>query len=136
MKRLLLVLILLPLTAGAADLPCVVPTANVARAIELCEQLRINLRIRSAEWSNDICATQFLRIGLLAGERATSRRAANTTVQTLVNDAVTTFSSTWAVPEQAECGDGTLDTEDPFSEECDDGNRDNGDGCDDSCVTE
>ena len=125
-----------PGAAFAAVLECTVPAANVARAQELCELLRQDLRVRSTEWDNDICASAFLRIGLLQGERIASRRVASATVATAVNDAVTDFEATWVKPAQAICGDGTLDTEEPFNEACDDGNNTNGDGCDESCVVE
>jgi len=138
MKRLVAVIftLFLAIPAGAADLVCTVPAANVARSVELCEELRLQLRVRSTEWSNDVCASQFLRIGLLAGERNISKRLANTAVATLVNDAIVTYESTWARPTAAICGDGVLDSEAPFLEACDDANLINGDGCSDSCTIE
>jgi cysteine-rich repeat protein len=135
-KLIFLIPFLLPIgvTATAADLTCTVPAANVTRAQELCDELRIQLRIRSSEWDNDVCATQFLRIGLVAGERASATRTARAAVSGDVNDAVVLFQSTWPKPTAAACGDGTEDTE--FGEECDDGNTANGDGCSDSCTNE
>ena len=120
----------------AATLNCTLPAANVARGLELCEELRVQLRVRSAEWTNDVCATQFFRLGLVEGERRSSTRTANASVAAAVNDALTSFQSTWVRPTRATCGDGTLDTEVPFSEQCDDGNNTDGDGCDSSCVSE
>jgi cysteine-rich repeat protein len=131
---LCLSLILFSGTAQSADLTCTIPAANVTRGVELCEELRLKLRVRSSEWDNDVCATQFLRIGMVAGERVSATKTANTTVSGDVNDAVVLFQSTWARPTPVACGDGTLDTE--FGEECDDGNSTNGDGCSDACVSE
>ncbi len=121
-------------SAIAADLICVLPAAYVTRGVELCEELRLKLHIRSSEWDNDVCATQFLRIGLLTGDKASIKRASQITVNQAVNDAVDAFRIDWPSLVAANCGDGTLDTE--FGETCDDGNTDNGDGCDDSCIIE
>lgn len=123
-------------SAFSADLTCTVPAANITRSVELCEELRINMRVRSSEWDNNICSTQFLRIGLLAGERTSSRKTANETVATLVNDAVDLYLSTWPNLVEAFCGDTILDTEEPFNEECDDGNTVGEDGCDGGCLIE
>lgn len=138
MNKLIVVIasLLIAGSAFAADLICTVPTAQVPRAVELCEELRVQLRIRSAEWNNDVCASQFLRIGLKEGERESTRRASNTTVSQAVNDAVDTFNANWPRETSASCGDGTVDSEVPFSEECDDGNNVSGDGCSRSCQTE
>jgi len=88
MKALLILLVLaLPLPAFAADLTCTVPTAAVPRAVELCEELRLQMRVRTADWNNDVCASEFLRIGLRTGERASTKRAAQSTVRDTVNDA-------------------------------------------------
>lgn len=133
---LLLLVAVFAAPANAVNLTCVVPGPNVTRGVELCEELRQQLRVRSADWDNDVCASQFLRIGMLAGERQSTRRAASATVAGLVNDAVVTMQSTWPQPTRAVCGDSTLDTETPFLEECDDGNLTNGDGCDDGCRIE
>ena len=122
--------------AQGATLACEVPAANVARSVQLCEELRQQLRVRSSEWDTNICATEFLRLGLVEGERRVSTRAAKATVAGDVNDAVVDFQSTWPHPTRAVCGDGTLDSEDPFNEECDDGNTVGGDGCDSSCIIE
>ncbi len=123
-------------TAYAADLICTVPAANVTRAVELCEELRVEMRVRSVDWNTNVCASQFLRLGLLAGERTVTRRTIQAVVATAINDAVVTYESTWPKPTRAVCGDGTLDSETPFNEACDDGNNVNGDGCSDSCVVE
>jgi cysteine-rich repeat protein len=131
--RALLLSVILTFVAGtafAATLACEVPTANVVRSIELCEELRLRLRVRASEWNTDVCATEFLRRGLIAGEKQVTKSAFNTTVNAVVGDAVNDFTSTWPAPTRAFCGDGTLDTEDIFGpEECDDGNDVDGDGC-------
>jgi cysteine-rich repeat protein len=122
--------------ALGATVTCTLPNDNVTRATELCDELRKRLRVRSSEWDNNICASQFLRIGLLDQERRTSRNTAREAVANDVSTALNDFKSTWAVPTAAICGDGTLDTEAPFLEECDDGNNTDGDGCDSACVSE
>ena len=131
---LCLVLALLGSAAGAATLDCTIPAANVTRGTELCEELRLGLRIRASDWSNDVCASQFLRMGMIQGERESAERAARATVAGDVTAAVSAFLGTWARPTEVACGDGTLDTE--FGEACDDGNTDNGDGCSNSCGIE
>ena len=134
MKWLPVIVLLFPSVGLAADLTCTLPAASVARGIELCEELRLNMHIRTAEWSNDICATQFLRIGLRIGERKSTERAAREAVADDIDIAINTFDADWPMLVRAKCGDGTLDTE--FGETCDDGNTTNGDGCDESCQTE
>ena len=121
--------------AMAADLTCTLPDGYVSRGIFLCEEMRVRLRIRVADWSNDTCASEFLRVGLLAGDKASTRKAARATVSQAVNDAVDSFNIDFPrVAVVAFCGDTILDTE--FGEECDDGNTDDGDGCDASCNIE
>ena len=130
-----MVLILLaPITTLAADLTCTVPAANLTRAVELCEELRLRMRVRTADWTNDVCATEFLRIGLLEGERRSTRVSFNANLRQALSDAENLFTSTWAVTVPATCGDSTVDTE--FGETCDDGNTDPLDGCDDACIIE
>jgi len=139
MKILALVVPLLLLATApalAADLTCTIPAANVARAIELCDELRQSLRIRSTEWNNDICATQFFRRGLREGERLSTTRSESEAAAAAITAAVDLFESTWSPPSTAICGDGTTDTEAPFEEECDDGNNADGDGCSNACRTE
>ena len=136
MKRRLLVLaiLLVPSAGIAADLVCTLPAAYVTRGVALCEELRLNLHVRTSEWSNNVCASQFLRLGLLTGDKASTRRASNATVSQAVNDAVDQFSIDWPRIVSATCGDAILDTE--FGETCDDGNVTPGDGCDASCLIE
>ncbi len=125
---------LLASTASAVDLVCSVPAANVTRAVELCEELRLSLRVRTADWTNDVCATEFLRMGLLEGERRSTRKAFNATVNSTIGAAMRDFGATWSRPIAATCGDGVTDAE--FGEGCDDGNRINNDGCNTSCSIE
>ncbi len=124
----------LPSVALSADLTCTLPAASIARGVELCEELRSKLGIRTAEWSNDVCATQFLRIGLRVGEQRSTERVARMAVRDNLDIALNAFDADWPMPVRAICGDGTLDTE--FQEECDDGNQIDGDGCSASCHTE
>ncbi len=132
----ILLLIAFALQSSAADLVCTVPAANVPRSIELCEELRLMLHVRSSEWNNNICASQFLRAGLLAAEKAFTKREAKNFVKTAVNDAVRLYESTWDRPTTVSCGDGILDSEPPWNEECDDGNIIEADGCNSSCNIE
>ena len=136
MKRMLLSLLLLAVAspAFAADLVCTIPTASVARGVELCEEARLSLRVRSSEWNNDACSSYFLRLGLIEAEKVSTRRAFNQSVNSSVSDAVAALTTTWPAPTRATCGDGTLDTE--FGETCDDGNNIDLDGCDSSCIIE
>lgn len=136
MKYCILILALVATApAIAADLTCTLPDAYVPRGLELCEEMRIRMHVRSSDWSNDVCASEFLRIGLLTGDKASTRRAARATVSQAVNDAVDSFNIAFPrVAFIAFCGDSILDTE--FGETCDDGNTDPLDGCDESCNIE
>jgi cysteine-rich repeat protein len=136
MKRWILLglLLLYASPSRAANLTCVLPADYVTRGVELCEELRLELGVRASEWSNDVCASQFLRIGLLEGDKSSTRKASRATVNQAVNDAVDQFNIDWPGLAAAFCGDGILDTE--FGEECDDGNSIDGDGCDTECVIE
>jgi len=121
-------------SALAADLVCTIPTASVARGVELCEEARVALRVRAADWNNDVCSSYFLRLGLIEAEKRSTRRAYTGSVNSAVSGAVNDLTASWPGPTPAICGDGTLDTE--FGETCDDGNLIDGDGCDSSCETE
>ncbi len=136
MKHILVTIALVALAAPAmaVDLTCTLPAAYVTRGVELCEELRLRLHVRSSEWSNDVCSSEFLRIGMLTGDRTSTRLASQQTVSQAVNDAVDSFEINWPRLVAAQCGDGTLDTE--FGETCDDGNNVDGDGCDESCIIE
>ena len=74
---ILLCSLLLPLAAFAADLTCTVPQANIARGQQLCEDLRLQMRIATANWSNNKCASEFLRLGMIEVERRVTTRQAN-----------------------------------------------------------
>jgi cysteine-rich repeat protein len=119
--------------AIAADLTCTLPAAYVSRGVELCEELRLRLNVRTADWSNDACASEFLRIGFLAGDKKSVQRASSSTVSDAVNDAVASFTTAWPRIVAATCGDGTPDTE--FGETCDDGNASSNDDCTNSCES-
>jgi hypothetical protein len=120
-KTLLIALISLIATpALAADLTCTVPSAAIPRAQELCEELRVSLRVRPADWSNDVCATELLRQGLLQAERKVTKREAQATVNTAISDAVSAYEGDHPrAVTHSFCGDGITDSE--FGEECDGG---------------
>jgi cysteine-rich repeat protein len=136
MKRLIAIALFLAAGAvSAADLTVTVPSAAVPKAVEMCEVLRGELRVRASEWSNDLCATIFTRIGMSVYVGRVERRGATQTVDDAVQAEIDLFDANWARPyTPARCGDGTLDEE--FGEECDDGNNDNGDGCNFKCLIE
>jgi len=136
MKRFFLVILLVLVAAPAlaADLVCTLPTESVTRGVELCEEARLALRVRTADWNNNACASYFLRLGLIEAEKISTRRSFTNSVNTAVRDAVASLTTTWPAPTAATCGDTIIDTE--FGETCDDGNRINGDGCDSSCIIE
>lgn len=136
MRHLIFVLTLMMASQSiAVDLVCQLPDSYVSRGLELCEELRVRLRIRTSDFSNDICASEFLRHGLLAGDRESTRLAAKATVAQAVNDAVDSFKIAFPrVAVSAFCGDTILDVE--FGEECDDGNNIDLDGCSSSCHVE
>ena len=137
MKRLLLSILFICLAgpALAVDLVCTVPSgATVTRAVELCEEARLALRVPAASWSNDACASWFLRVGLIEAEKRSTRRSFTQSVNGAVGDAVAALTSVWPPPPSSRCGDNVTDSE--FGETCDDGNRINGDGCDSSCIIE
>jgi cysteine-rich repeat protein len=125
-----------PTDSGAVNLTCTLPNSAVPRAQELCEELRVRLRVRSSAWNNNVCASEMLRIGLLEANRvsakAVGRQAAEAAARPLLDDLTTRLPK----PISARCGDAILDTEGPFNEQCDDGNQEDGDGCDSSCQTE
>ena len=120
--------------ATAANLTCTVPAENVARTIEICEELRIELRQRVGDWSNNKCASQLLRVGLFAEDRRMAKNSARVISRESIATAVNDFQSTWLSPEPAACGDLIVDFE--FGETCDDGNTENGDGCSNACGIE
>ena len=122
-------------TASAANLTCTVPPAAVARAVEMCEALRVSIPVNAANWSNDVCASEFLRRGLRDFDAKFTAAAARQIVKNNVSDTLATFDAAYPVAAVAAvCGDGTVDTE--FGEVCDDGNRVSGDGCDENCEVE
>jgi cysteine-rich repeat protein len=126
----------------AADLIVTIPSAAVPNAIARCDTQRIALRIRAVDWSNDICATIMVRLGLRVLTEADSEAAGRTSVSAAENAAAATtaaalvaFDADFPYPvTSAACGDSILDTE--FGEACDDGNTVDGDGCTADCQIE
>lgn len=134
-KAIALLLFLLAPMAWAADLIVTVPSAAVTDALARCEELRVVYRVRTAEWSNNLCATVFTRLGLRNFTSSQERQDATQTITDAVAGALSQFDADWVEPfTSAYCGDGTLDVE--FGEECDDGNSTPGDGCDEACLIE
>lgn len=131
---LLAVLLFVGSPAGAVNLTCSVPNAVVTRAQELCEEIRLELHVRSSVWSNNECATQLLRLGLFEANRKSVTKAANLVAAQTISTELQEFDPLWPGLTPASCGDGTLDTE--FGEQCDDNNQTPGDGCNGSCQTE
>ena len=136
MKRLILIALFLAAgLASAADLTVTVPSAAVPKAMEMCEVLRLELRVRAAEWGNDLCASIFTRIGLRVYVQRQERQGAQQAIDALVQAEIDQFDLDWAEPfVRAYCGDTITDVE--FGDECDDGNTDPGDGCDQRCQIE
>ena len=138
MKRLLLALSILMFagSAMAADIILTIPDASSARVVELCEELRQQLRIStdSALWNNEQCATEVFRIGMREVDKRTETRAAKATVSTQVNDSLASWDANYPRTPASTCGDTVIDTE--YGETCDDGNTIGGDGCDESCIIE
>ena len=136
MKRLIAIALFLAAGAvSAASLTVVIPQPIVAKAQETCEILRNELRVRSSDWSNDLCATIFTRIGLRVYVARDMRQGQQQIVDAAVDAEIVLFDTKWAEPfTRSECGD-TI-TDDEFGEECDDGNLVNGDGCSRKCQIE
>ena len=143
MKTILaLILLLAAGSALAADLTVAVPAAAVTEASAQCDRQRVLLRIRPADWNNDVCATVMVRLGVrtslldeqtnaLSAAVTTARNSASVASQAVMN----IFDSNFPLPvTPSVCGDSVVDTE--FGEECDDGNVVSGDGCDEGCATE
>lgn len=136
MRILIFVLLLaLPGSASAVNLTCTVPPgAATARGGQLCELLRQSVNVRTADWSNNACATEFLRRGLRNFEASVIRRASEATVRGDVTTALGTFDTNHPrAVNSAICGDGVVDDTDPnLGEECD---PPNGTTCDNDCQT-
>ena len=138
MRRLLISLSILMFagSAMAADIVLTVPNPAVAKIVELCEELRQQLRIStdSALWSNELCATEVFRIGMREVDKRTETLAARQTVNDQVSNSLDSWDASYPRTPASQCGDSVIDTE--YSEQCDDGNTVAGDGCDSSCQTE
>lgn len=143
MRYAALLLCLIATPAWALDLTCTVPDAAItpSRLAELCEDERIRLHVRDDAWSNDTCATHFLRAGVRTGLAQKTRRESQQTIQNDVKDALSTLDSNFPPPTQARCGDGVVDDGSApgnldLGETCDDGDTTPGDGCDEDCQLE
>lgn len=167
MRILLFCLILLaPLSAWSADLTCTVPTAAVSRAQELCELLRLANNQPISDWSNDACATEFLRMGLRGYEATVRDEQRRDEARAAWLADMVTFDANHPQVSAPHCGNSVVDTEfgeecddggvqtatceddckDPrcgdmvvnagAGEQCDDGNTQDGDGCSSTCQTE
>ena len=138
MKRIFLSLSILMFagSAMAADIILTIPNASSARVVELCEELRQQLRIStdSALWNNELCATEVFRIGMREVDKRTETKAATATVRNQVNDSLVSWDANYPRTPASACGDTVIDAE--YSETCDDGNTIGGDGCDESCTIE
>lgn len=126
MKKLLAILVLLAAPAGAIDLTCTVPGAAVgpAELAALCEAKRQELNVRANAWTNDLCASVFLREGLRNGVSQKVVRDNSIATRDLQRTAMTTFDGVYPLPAAATCGDGVIDDGSPP------GNLDLGETCD------
>lgn len=136
MKRAIaLILFLVASVSTAADLTVTVPQPIVQKAQATCETLRNELRVRSSEWSNDLCATVFTRIGLRVYVARDMRQGQQQIIDAAVDAEIADFDVKWAEPfTRSYCGDNITDVE--FGEECDDGDNVHGDGCSARCLNE
>ena len=136
MKYLAIAIVLLiPASGWATALTCTVPDgAATTRAAALCTLLRKEMRVTSANWSNDKCATEFLRRSLRNYEAAVTDAASRQTVKDDTATALATFDGVHAdATTRSVCGDSTVDDTDPdLGEECD---PPNGTTCDTDCQT-
>ncbi len=131
----LLILLLAPLTGYAVDLTCTVPGPAMPRLNALCSDLQAQHGVRSADWSNDICATHVLRARLEEVDRVGTREASRAGVRAAADMSAQSFAADYPrVVIPARCGDGVVDAQ--RAEQCDDGNTDIGDGCDEMCQDE
>jgi len=140
--RYLIALLFLVSPVLAADLTVTVPAAAVTEASAQCDRQRVLLRVRAADWNNDVCATVMVRLGIMASLTADKAddtsalvNAAQSSGNNAAQDALNAFDANFPLPvAPAVCGDSVVDTE--FGETCDDGNVINGDGCDIDCIIE
>ena len=104
MTRLLLIALLLMPSLAQAE-TCTIPAGSATDKATYCEEFRQELRVRSTAWSNDLCATQLVRLGLEA--RLVTATRGNT--QEIINDAIDVqrnrFRAAFPLPTQATCGD-------------------------------
>ena len=131
----LLILLVVALPAGAAQITITVPDAAVPRLQALCAEIQSRFRVIDANWSNQHCAEWLVLNGALDVEEKVSRRAAQTFVRDAVSTAVDDFKGDFPEPfVRSYCGDGNTDLQ--YDETCDDGNVVSGDGCSASCTVE
>ncbi len=136
-KIIFLITLLIAPTAYALSPTCEIPVAAETRFAELCEIIRRERRIRTADWSEDACATNFMRIGVRRVELKHRAGNAQEAMSNIVQSDMNTFDADFTDESrtlETRCGDGITQTE--FGETCDDGNRDSGDGCDGRCKIE
>lgn len=88
-------------SASAIDLVCTVPTAAVTEALLSCEFLRVELGLTPAQWSNDICATQTLRVGLRTITERRSRLSADDARTAAIRASLLDFQTNWPRPNGA-----------------------------------
>ena len=119
MRAILTILLLVsPSFVHAKDVTCTIPTAWEARATQLCEVLRKNERTRNANWSDDLCATELLRLSLRRFEDGITATAEENKKRSAVRTKLRAFDRDYPLKHtKASCGDLTIDTE--FGEQCD-----------------
>lgn len=120
----------------AATIQCEVPNPYITRATELCEELRLRLRVRSADWSNKVCADEILRVGFRTVDASSTEKDAKATIRAAKEAALSSFDTNFPISAvQSTCGDSIADAE--FGEQCDNGPaNDDGagsGGCDSDC---
>ncbi len=126
MKLLTILLLLIATPALAADVTCTIPTRDEARVTAVCDDLQIQMRARSSQWSLSVCLNELLRRELHSEGVKLSKRNAQ-------RDAAAASATEHPdVVARAVCGDGEKES----FEACDDGNLDDGDGCSERCELE
>lgn len=135
-----LLLSLIPTVALAqAELTVTIPAEAITVSSAQCDRQRVVLKVRAADWNNDVCATIMTRLGL----RTSLEQEQNANKQVLVTAAVSVgnnaaqsemndFDVEFPLPvTPAVCGDSITDTE--FGEDCDDGGESA--TCNANCTT-
>ena len=118
MTRLIAFLLLVSAPLMAAEVSITVPNTAIPRALELCDEIRTEFRIREAEFSNEVCAEIMFREGLRQFEIKKARREILEQTNGLREQRVGAWEQSFPEPfTRAFCGDGIVDLE--FGEECD-----------------